>query len=252
MSNHIEQLQATNDVALATKINNSFINTIAIELMAVNEPVKVKPATNIRGGEMEHHNIYWPDGRCVDITPHSYVQWATPKGMIRISGAPAQPKTNSSLRWEGGNCSLKDYNPGKIKWDRDGITWSNILGYMERDWRCEINVSEKKTPAKIAKEIKGRFMNKYMEQWPKSVEIRDAKDKRHIEYMAKRKLLEDKLKVRWCRHSEGSFEVKGVKYLDFALPLSGTVDIKLRSISCENAIKLIEYTKQIAGKDGEL
>lgn len=249
---HIEQLQATNDGHLATKINNSFIKAIAIELMVINEPVKVKPATNMQGGEMDHHSIYWQDGRCVDITPHSFVKWAAPKGMIRISGSPAQPKTNSSLRWEGGNRSLKNYHPGEIKWYRDGITWSSVLGYNERDWRCEINVSEKKTPAKIAKEIKGRFMDKYMEQWPNSIEVRDAKDKSHIKYMAKRKLLEDKLKVKWSTHDDASFTVEELKYPSFALHRSGSVDIKLSSISCENAIKVIECMKQIAGKDGEL
>jgi hypothetical protein len=249
---HIEQLQATNDVALATKINNSFINTIAIELMTINEPVKVKPATNMRGGEVDHHSIYWPDGRCVDITPHSYSQWMTPKGMIRISGAPAQPKTKSRLRWEGGNCSIRDYHPGEMKWEHDAITWSNILGYNQREWKCGINISEKKTPDKIAKEIKGRFMDKYMEQWPKSVEIRDAKDKNHNAYMAKRKLLEDKLGVKWSPHCEESFTVEGLKLLDFHLHLSGNITLKLRSIKADNAIKIIEYMKELAGKDGEL
>jgi hypothetical protein len=245
---HIEQLQATNDSDLAMKINNSFVNEIAIELMALNEPVKVKPATNMCGDD----NICWQDGRRVWVTPHSYSQWHAPKGMIQIGGEPAQPLTNAKLRWEGGNCSVRDYHPGEMKWEPERVTWSNILGYNERGWSPAINVSEKKTPAKIAKEIKGRFMDRYMEQWPKSVEIRDAKDKSHNEYMAKRKLLDDKLKVKWSPHSQESFRVEGLKMLDFHLHLSGNVTLKLRSIKSDNAIKLIEYMKQIAGEGGEL
>ena len=95
-------------------------------------------------------------------------------------------------------------------------------------------------------------MDRYMEQWPKSVEIRDAEDKSHNEYMAKRKLLEDKIKVKWSPHSQESFRVEGLKMLDFHLHLSGNVTLKLRSIKPDNAIKLIEYMKQIAGEGGEL
>jgi hypothetical protein len=233
--------------------NNELVGDVVLELMKLGEPVKESPCHYNNGKLREDIGVIWPDGKRIQITNGDYTNhWRADKGKINISGYPCQPEERTKLRWVGGNNSMHDYDPGTKVWEHEPLHWSSILGYNEKDWRCEINLSAKKNPAQIAKEITGRFMRKYMEMWPRSVERAENIDNSHREYMSKRKLLEDRLAVKWGRHSETSFTVEGIKYPEFSLHFSGNVDIKLRSISCENAVKVIEYMKQIAGKDGEL
>lgn len=232
---------------------HELVEDIVLELMKLGEPVKASPQYYNNGRLREDIGISWPDGKSIEITHGDLSNnWRADKGKINISGYPCQPKERTKLRWVGGNNSMHDYDPGTKMWEHEPLHWSSILGYNEKDWRCEINLSAKKTPAQIAKEITGRFMRKYMEMWPRSVMRALQIDEDHRKYMSKRALLDDTLGVKWGRHDETSFTVKGLKYPDFALHRSGNVDIKLRSISCEKAIKVIEYMKQIAGKDGEL
>jgi len=226
---------------------NKLTNLVAIELMALGEPVK-QTGTHWNNRDTGCNAIAWPDGRVVDVEPHSAWSYSGGPGRVVISGKPAQPKTKQKRKWEG------DGGNKELAWELDPIRWSNVLRYNEREWKCEITVSEKKTPEQMAKEIKGRFMDKYMEKWPDSVEYRNESDKAFNEYMSKRKLLEDRLQVKWQRHSDETFEVPGLKYSYsfFKQHISGAISIELRSINSERAVKLIEYMKEIAGKDGEL
>ena len=234
--------------------NNELVEDVVLELMKLGEPVKSSLRWyNNNRGPREDIGIEWPDGKSIDITHGDYTNnWRADKGKINIQGYPCQPKERTKLRWVGGNNSMHDYDPGTKVWEHETLHWSSMLRHDENDWRCEINLSAKKNPAQIAKEINGRFMRKYMEMWPRSVERAQSIDNNHRNYISKRSLLENKLGVRWHNHSESTFSVEGIKYPEFDLHLSGSVDIKLRSVSCENAVKVIEYLKQLVDDEGKL